>query len=52
MKLEDLINAIDVLTKIVQPKNNNNVTFSTQNKAQSLLADLLLELESRNKIQK
>ncbi len=46
MDTKNLIYAIEVLTKLVQPKPNN-VTFATQNKAQELLSDLVDELYLR-----
>lgn len=45
MEARDYAYIIQVLTDIVQPKEGNNVTFSTQNKAQALLNRVLTKLD-------
>lgn len=46
MKTTDLIYAIDVLANIVKPIDNK-ISFQTQNKAQSILSELVHNLELR-----
>ena len=46
MQNRELIDAIGVLTQIVQPKDNK-ISFTTQNKAQAILVILIQELAER-----
>jgi len=46
IETNDLIYAIATLTKIVQPFDNK-ISYQTQNKAQSILTELIIDLECR-----